>query len=175
VQLGRQIFKQEDQGLVNGFRFDQMVIIQNKDDFLGDGSQIVDQGDQNGVGGWRLRGLEHVQGPLADFSVNLLDLVKRCDEVDQESHRIVIIFIQREPGHLDRLAMDFLVYPQIFQPMTDQGGFAKASRGGDQSQFAVQTILQAFDQFSSLDEFRSGGGDVEFCDQNRGNHAPIIS
>jgi len=86
-----------------------MVIVKDEDNLLRDSSQVVDQGDQDGVGPWRLRGLEHAQRALTEVGFNILTLVQSGNEVGQETNRVVIISIQREPGNLDRLAIDFVV------------------------------------------------------------------
>ena len=86
---------------MNGLCFDQMIIIQDEDNFLGNGSQIVDQGDQNGVGRWRLRGLEHAQCPLAVVSVAYLkgqkDIPGQLLKLEDEMGNLGLTY----PGGLD--------------------------------------------------------------------------
>jgi len=42
---------------------------------------------------------------------------------------------------------------QVVNPLADQGGLAKASRGGNESHFPVQTGIQLLQQTRTGDEF----------------------
>ena len=121
VHLRRQVFEQKGEGMV--YRFgnpERMVVIQDKDETVREGGDLIEQGCQNRFGGRRLRGLQHSQHPFANIRLNGL---QSGDEVRQKACGVVVPFIQRQPG--DRpgsLASG--------DPLADQRGLAKA--GGRQ-------------------------------------------
>ena len=47
VHLPGQVLKQESEGLVNRFGFNRVVIIQDKDEMVRDGGNIIEQSCQN--------------------------------------------------------------------------------------------------------------------------------
>src|SRR5690348_3392686 len=107
-----------------------MVVIKDEDEMVSYGSHIIEQGRQNRFG-WRwLRRLEHTQHPFSNIGRNRL---QSSDEVRQKAYRVVIPFVQRQPGGRSLATGD---------PSTDQRGFPKAGGGRDEGQFVVQTLIQ---------------------------------
>ena len=49
-----------------GLGFDQVIVIEDEDDPVGEGGYLVDQRGQDGLGRWGLRGLEHAQCSASD-------------------------------------------------------------------------------------------------------------
>ena len=47
------------------------------------------------------------------------------------------------------------------EPITDQGGFAKSGRGGDEGQLAVQALVQSLNQVGARDKPRAGLRDIK--------------
>ena len=78
----------------------------------------------------------------------------------------VIPFVQRQPG--DRL-------PATGDPFADQGGFAKASRSGDEGQFTArrETLVQPLDQAGAEDNFRPRRRNIKFGEEKWLRHSKI--
>ena len=92
VHLRRQVIEQKGEGLVDWFRIDHVVIIQDQDEMVRDGGDFIEQGCQDRFDGRRLRGLERMPTPLLQyFACNRL---QSRDKVRQKAGGIVIPFIQ---------------------------------------------------------------------------------
>ena len=96
VHLRRLVFDEESQGLIDRLGIDRVVVIQDEQKVLRDGGNFVEQGGQNGFDLQRLGGLERSQQPLPN---SRLDRLQRFYQVRDEARRIVIPFIQRQPGN----------------------------------------------------------------------------
>ena len=75
------------------------------------------------------------------------------NEVSQEAGGVAIRFVQRQPGGRPFVGGE---------PCADERGFAKASRGSDKRQFAVQSFVQPLDQARAGNNFGTRGRDKEF-------------
>ena len=106
--------------------------------------------------------MECTQHPFSDVRGNG---PQSGDEVSQKACGVVIPFVQRQPGGRS-LATS--------KPLADQRGFTEAGGGRDEGQFAVQTLVQPFDQAWAEDDSRPRWGDIEFGGQNWRNHGSII-
>ena len=84
---------------MDGLGFDQVVVIEDEDNPVGDGSDLVDQRGQDDLDRRWLRGLERAQHAFFDIGLNRL---QGGDEVGQEADRVVVTLIQREPGSANR-------------------------------------------------------------------------
>jgi hypothetical protein len=62
----------------------------------------------------------------------------------------------------------------LIDPITDQGGFTKSRRGGDEDQIAVKPLIQPFNKTGADDEFGAELGDIEFGLQEGHVHAASI-
>ena len=72
VQLGWQVFKQKGEGMVNPFGINHVVIVEDKDERVRNGGDVIEQGGHNRFG-WRwLRGLEQTHHPCAKRGRNRL-------------------------------------------------------------------------------------------------------
>src|ERR1051325_3109393 len=101
-----------------------MIIVQNQDEVLGDGSDFIKQCGENRFKGWRLQlgslqGIQYAVPRIWRYSL------QSRNEVGQKTDWITIAFIQRQPG-----GWSFT----ISQPFADQCRFPKASRSRDESQ-----------------------------------------
>ena len=107
--------------------FDQVIVIEDEDDPVGEGGDLVDQRGQDGLGRRRLRGLKRAQRSFPDVADRFLSGLdpslrqdspssrtfrprsgKRpqgSDHVGQEAGRVVVALVEREPGDLGRIAM----------------------------------------------------------------------
>ena len=104
-----------------------MVVVQDKDEIVRDGGDLVEQGCQKQFDRRRLRRLK--RGSTTPRQCLRRDRLQSRDEVSQKTSRVVIPFVQRQPG-------DRLVRTTGGNPLADQRGFAKAGGGGDEGQFA---------------------------------------
>ena len=67
-----QALDESGEGLVNCFGIKQVVVVQDKDELVLDGGQLVEQSRHHRLG-WRwLRGLERIQYPRANVRRNRL-------------------------------------------------------------------------------------------------------
>src|SRR4030042_5701513 len=91
VHVWRQMLKQKCEGFVNRFGIKHMVVVQDKDEMVRDGSDFIEQGYQNRFN-WRwLRGLKNSQHPFSNIRRNRL---QSRDEVCQKGCGGVIPFVQ---------------------------------------------------------------------------------
>src|SRR5439155_26672764 len=121
----RQVVEQEGEGLVNRFGIDRVVVVQDEDEPVRERGEFVEQGRQDRFGRRWLRGLERSQ----NLSSNIRrDHPQSGDEVRQEASRVVVTFIQRQPGGRS-LATG--------EPLADQRGLPEAGRGRDEGQLSV--------------------------------------
>src|SRR5579859_8250761 len=120
-----------------------MIVVQDEDDLIGKGGQVIEQGRQNRIG-WRWLGrLERSPYPFPKIGRNRL---QSRDEVGQKAGGVVIPFVQGQPGNRS---------PKSEGPFTEQRGFAKASRGRDEDQFAVQPLVEPLKQAGAADHVGS--------------------
>ena len=151
VHTWRQVLEQKGEGIVNRTAIDDVVVIEDENEIVLDGGDFVEQGRQNRLGWWWLRGLEHTQHSFCNVWGNRL---QSSDEVRKKASGVVIPFVQRKPGGRS-LAPGY--------PFAQQRGFTEACGGRDESQFAVQSpLVQALDQAGAEDNFRLRWGDIEF-------------
>lgn len=81
------------------------------------------------------------------------------DRVGQKAVQIVVVSIQRMPG--DGKPPFRLARGQ--RPICSQCRLAKASRGGDEGQFAVQTLLHSLDQARARHQRGPHGWNLQLC------------
>ena len=75
VHLWRQVLEQKGEGVVDAaWSLDQVIVVEDEDDPVGDGGDLVDQGGQDGLGRRRLRGSEarSTRLPLADIPASMV-------------------------------------------------------------------------------------------------------
>ena len=130
---------------------------------VGNGGNLIEQSCQNRFG-WRwLRGVEQTQHPCSNGRRNRL---QRSDEVRQKACGVVIPYVQRQPG-CRSLATS--------HPCAEQRGFPKTGGGSDESQFAVQTLVQPLEQAGAADNLRPKRRDIQFRGENGRSHACFCS
>ena len=125
---------------------------------LGDSHDFVDQRRQDCLNSGRRGGTEHRQG---SFASPWLCLLQRGSQVRPEARRVIVPFVQREPGDGP---------PAAGGPLAQQRGLAKAGRGGDEREFAVQARVQPLDQARTRDQLGPDGGDIQFGGKQRHGH-----
>ena len=145
-----------------------MIVIEDEDQRVGDGSDLVDQRDQDGLGRrrLRLRSLKRAQRAFSDVGLNGL---QGRDTVDQEAGRVVVAHVEREPGEsgsreygvrskggiairpvLSLYSTRSVLTPCLY-PFAQQHRLAKAGWGGDKGQLAVQSRVQLLNQARARD------------------------
>ncbi len=85
---------------MDGLGFDQVVIVEDEDNPIGEGGDLVEQRRQDGLGRW-LRGLKYTQRPFSDVAGRFLpgfNCPQGSDEIGQEANRIVVALVERYPG-----------------------------------------------------------------------------
>ena len=130
VHLWRQVSEQKGEGLVHRGRVDNVVVVQDEDEGLRDGGDLVEQSCQERIRRRWLGGLERSQCPCANTRG---DRLQRCYEVRQEAGRVAIPFVKRQPGPENRRFSAIASR----EPFADQGGLAKTGGRGDQDQLTL--------------------------------------
>ena len=93
--------------------------------------------------------MEHTQHPFSNVWGNR---PQSSDEVSQKACGVVIPFVQRKPGGRPLASGE---------PFAEERSFTEAGGGGDEGQFAVQTLVEALDQAGAENDSRLRWGDIE--------------
>jgi hypothetical protein len=80
-------------------RADKMIILYDEDTFLCYGNDIVEKGGNNT---FQSEGIRAAQERKCGSSNGRLDTLAGCDDVTPEPHRVIIAFVEREPGNCVR-------------------------------------------------------------------------
>jgi hypothetical protein len=83
--------EQKSEGLVNQWRFNDVVIIENEREFSRKSGNLVDEGGHQGLSGWRAGCSEHAQRHFAKTWINSLE---GGEEIGQESGKIIVAFVK---------------------------------------------------------------------------------
>ena len=94
MQLRRQVLEQEGHGAVDGKLLDEVIIVEDQDNMLWQGTHVVDEFHQDCVDGRRLGRLE-VQRCGAEAG---MQCVQRSEDVAPELCRIILAAVQGDPG-----------------------------------------------------------------------------
>jgi hypothetical protein len=138
---------------------DEVIVVQDEGQGSGDEGDLVEQGRQERLGGGRMGRLKRAQHVRPGRRLNRL---QSADQISQQAGRVVIVLVQGNPGHAT-------CAPTV-DPFTQQRGLAKAGRGRDQRQLAVQGRVQAPRQARTRYEFRARRGNIELGSQERAGH-----
>lgn len=95
MRRGGKVFEEEGELVIDSGVIDEMIIIEDEDDGLGEGGEGVDEGGEDGFDGWGLRGLEEGGYVLAEGRE---DGLERGDEIAPKAVGVVIIIIEGEPS-----------------------------------------------------------------------------
>src|SRR3712207_6093634 len=95
VHLWWQVLQQKAEGIVNRCGINDVVVVEDENEIVRDGGDLIEQSRQNRFGWRRLRGLEQTQHTFSNVRSNRL---QGSDEVSQEACWVVIPFVQRKPG-----------------------------------------------------------------------------
>jgi hypothetical protein len=140
---------------------DDMLIVQHQHEGFGYSGDLIDQCCcQLLKSGW----LRRFQPPLYRMPDLDVDALQRCDQIGKEPDRLIIPFVEGEPGKR---------YVCRVQPRTDQGSLAIACRGRHQRQFAIEPCIQMLDQSWARHYLGPGRRDIEFCRQQWRGHFPV--
>src|SRR5919107_3728441 len=149
VHPWRQVLDQEGEGIVDRCGIDNVVVVEDENEIVFDGGDLVEQGRQDRFC-WRwLGGPEHAQHPFSDI---LRDRLHSSDEVRKKARRVVIPSVQGQPGG----------WPVVTgEPFAEKRGLAEACRSRDEGKFALQTLVEKLDQVGTEDDSGLRWGDVE--------------
>jgi hypothetical protein len=152
------VVEQKGESVVDWLSRDEVIVVEDEDKSLRHGGNLVDQSGQDRVDAWWLGRLECCPGRLSDTGLaEAWDGLQGADQVGPKARRIIVALVEREPGDVrTRLAAG--------DPLADQRGLAKAGRGRDEGEFALEALIQSLDQARARDPLRvwPGGGDIEF-------------
>jgi hypothetical protein len=156
-QLRRQVVHQQPDQLVDRRRLDQVVVVQHQHVRIRPGGQLVDQ-----RGHYRLerprRRVQQCGDTLPDPGVHL---VQGGGDVAPEPRRVVVAFVQRQPGDRSRA---------VVGPVGQQGGLAEPGRGAHQGELAGGALGQPLQQPRAGQEPGAGAGRVQLGGQQ---HVPL--
>src|SRR5690349_14740205 len=150
------MIEQEAEGVVHWSGIDEVVVVQDEDEWVGDaGGDIVEHGGENRLGRRRLRGLERAHHPFAKSG---RDGLQRGDEVRQKAGGVVVPRVQRQPCGWTGTPC---------QPLADQGGFPKAGRGRGEREGARQALLESLNKVDTGHQLRPRTGLVQLGREQR--------
>src|SRR3712207_8935901 len=135
--------------------FRSVVVVQDEDELVREGGDVIEQGRQDRVDGRWLRRLQHTQYTLSNRRRNGL---QRSDEVQEKAGEVVLPRVQRQPGGWSRA---------MSNPFTEERGFPEAGGSRDEGQLAVQPRVQLLGQARAQDHVRPQWRDVQFRGENR--------
>ena len=141
--------------LVNRFGIEQVVVVQDQDEMVRNGGQVIEQGRQQRFDGWGLRGLEHPHQPSSNRWRKGLH---RRDEVRQKAGGVILLCVQRQPG---RWCTAF------GQPLREQGGFAKTGGGRDERERTLRSLRESREEMRAAHEVRAWQGSIELGGQQQ--------
>jgi hypothetical protein len=144
------VIEQEGEGIINQSGVNDVVVVEDENEIVRDGVDLIEQGRQNRFGRRWMGRPEHPQHPFSDIRRNG---PQRGDEVSQKACGVAVRFVQRQPGGRPTATGE---------PFTEERGFAEAGGGRDEGQFAVQALVQSLDQARSEDDSRPRRGEIEF-------------
>ncbi len=121
------MLEQEGEGVVDWCGIDDVVVVEDEDETVLDGGDLVEQGRQDRFCWWRLGGEKGAKRAFSDLRG---DRPQGGDEVGQEARGVVVPFVKRQPGGRSRETGD---------PFAEERGLAEAGGGGDEGKFAVQS------------------------------------
>jgi hypothetical protein len=136
------------EAVVDRWRLDQVVVVQDQHHLLGLGDQLVDQHGHHRLGR-RLAALEQGLDPLTDPGPHS---VQGGGDIAPEPRRVAVADIRRQPGH--RL-------PAAPNPIAKQAGLAEAGRRTDQGEGTGRPLAEALQQPWADQEAGPGPGDVQ--------------
>jgi hypothetical protein len=105
VDRWRQVIEQEGESLVDGGRAHQVVVVQHQQARGGQGGQVVDQAGEDGCG--RRCGQRGIQSGQRRAAAGGGDGLESSDEVAEELVSVLVVLVEREPGHLYVLSFEF--------------------------------------------------------------------
>jgi hypothetical protein len=65
-----QVLEQEGEGIVNRSGINNVIVIEDENEIVRDGRDLIEQDGQNRFGWWGLRGLERTQHPFSNIRRN---------------------------------------------------------------------------------------------------------
>ena len=151
------MIQQESQLLMNRRRVDDVIVVEDQHKRRGNVGNVI---DQRGQQHFRRRGLRTLQHGLRGVTDGRIDLLQRGDEVREETRRIAVALVEREPGQRPALPGG------AGAPFTQQRGLAEAGGRGDQREVAGQALVNLRQQALARNEVRRFRWSVEFgCQQ----------
>jgi hypothetical protein len=152
-QLRWQALQQDGQAVVDRWRLDQVIVVQDQHERFGSLDQLVDQHRQHRLQR-RLGALKQGIDPLTDPGSHP---IQGGGDIAPEPRRVAVAAVQRQPGH--RL----LAAPG---PVAQQAGLAEAGRRAHQGEFEGRALGEALQQPWAGQEAGSWAGGVQLgCQQ----------
>ena len=115
---------------MHGVRADEVVVVQDHSDLVRELCQLVYQGAHQRLDGRELGRTQRGKDP---FAYSRFDALKRAKEVREETRRVVVCFVEGDPGDGSS------IFRTINSPFAKQGGLAETGRSGDEGQPASFT------------------------------------
>ena len=101
MQLRREMLHKIGEGAVNLRLGDQVIVVQDQEKLLGSAHQGIDERLQD-ISQWRRWRLLRLQIGQEGSAETWLLAIQRCKRLGPEEHRLIIAFIQGNPGHVRR-------------------------------------------------------------------------
>ena len=151
---GWKVVEQEGQRFVDLGRFDHVVVVQRENGRSLQQVQIVDQADQDRLGGQGSVGVQQRGSFGAHFQVP-----QRRDKVDEEPAKVVVLAVERQPG----------LAAGCGEPLAHQCCLAESSRRGHQDQSGPRSLIdpERCGQARAGHQFPARQRDVELRPEDR--------
>jgi hypothetical protein len=134
MELRGQTAYEEGQAFVYWCRLDHMVVVEDEHDLIGEGLEFVYERGNHFLTRGDIRGTQEREGHLTDARSRT---IKRRDHVTPEPDWVVVVRIEREPGHRPLRALG---------PVGEQGRLSEPSRGTHQHQIVHHALVEPHDQ-----------------------------
>ena len=132
VQLKWKMLQKINEGVVNLWPADYVIVVQNQEKLLGPTRQNIDECLQDVAQG-RHGCLLHVQIGKEWSAETRLPGVQRGERIVPEQHRLIIFLVQRNPGHTGSIGV--LLWERMY-PGRKECGLAEAGGSSDEREFA---------------------------------------
>src|SRR5579863_2349054 len=148
--------KKKSQRPMDGLLSDYMIVIQHKCNLVWQGNKSIDPGGQDRFYGWKRRESGRLKERENGCITAWMDVRDSREHIEPESCEVIIVMLQRYPGRSKR---------SVFKPAREEGGLAKAGRGRDECERALDANLELIRQTRARNQIGTDRGPGKFRDQ----------
>jgi hypothetical protein len=153
VQPRRRMAQQKPQAVMDHRFLDHVVVVENQRHLVGRGLEPVDQGGHHALARGTAGRTQTWKQVLAEA---FDDPVQRRDHIAPEAARVVVVGVQRQPGHR---------HGRAGGPVGQQGRLAETGRRAHQHQRPAHPLIQPLEQAGPGKPVRAGSREVDLGGQ----------